>query len=247
MVDGPVRTGDDRRMRSLVRRSALGAVLAGTAVLTACGGSSGGAAAPVSAAAATTGAAVSTDELGDALLPASAFGEGATVVGLTLEQLGNLPALAGLPEAASVEPALCGAALGMLTGRPDDLPTLVAEGAFTDQARTLEVLADGPSLAGLTLPVDELLTTCSTVTVTAADGSTTTVALQELDVTSLGKGAAGLQVTVTSPEGSVAALVGVVAQGSRALLLVQAGAVGAAPDTRAFTDLLTAAADAASD
>jgi hypothetical protein len=247
MVDGPVRTGDDQRMRSSLRRSAFGAVLAGTAVLTACGGSSGGAAAPVSAAAATTGAAVSTDELGDALLPASAFGEDATVVGLTLEQLGDLPALAGLPEGASVDPPLCGAALGMLTGRPGDLPTLVAEGAFTDQARTLEVLADGPSLAGLTLPVDELLTTCSTVTVTA-DGSTTTVALQELEVPPpLGEGAAGLRVTVTAPEGTVAALVGVVSQGSRALLLVQAGAAGAAPDAAAFIDLLTAAADAASD
>jgi antitoxin (DNA-binding transcriptional repressor) of toxin-antitoxin stability system len=135
----------------------------------------------------------------------------------------------------------------MLTGRPDDLPTLVAEGAFTDQVRTLEVLADGPSLAGLALPVDELLATCSTVTVTAPDGSRTTAALQELEVPPLGKAAAGLEVTVTAPEGTVAALVGVVAQGSRALLLVQAGAAGTAPDTGAFTDLLTAAADAASD
>ena len=214
-----------------MRRSALGAVLAGTAVLTACGGSSGGTAAPVSAAAATTGAAVSTDELGDALLPASAFGEDATVVGLTLEQLGDLPALAGLPEGASVDPPLCGAALGMLTGRPDDLPTLVAEGAFTDQVRTLEVLADGPALAGPALPVDQLLATCPTVTVTAPDGSRTTAALQELDLPPLGEAAAGLQVTVTAPEGSVAALVGVVAQGSRATAAGAGRAAGAAPDT----------------
>ena len=230
-----------------MRRSAFGAVLAGTVVLTACGGSDGGAAAPVSEAAATGSAAASTDELADALLPASAFGDDATVVGLTLQQLGDLPALAGLPEGATVDPPVCGAALGMLTGRPGDLPTLVAQGAVTDRVRTLEVLADGPSLDGLELPVDQLLATCPTVTVTASDGARTTVAVQELDVPALGDDAAGLQVTVTAPEGGVAALVGVVAQGSRALLLVQAGAAGAAPDTAAFTDLLTAAADAAAD
>jgi hypothetical protein len=234
-------------MRTSVRRGALGVVLAGTAVLTACGGPAGGAGAPVSEAAATGSAAASTDELSDALLPASAFGQHATVVGLSLEQLGDLPALAGLPEGATVDPPLCGAALGMLTGRPDQPPTLVARGAFTDQVRTLEVLADGPELDGLQLPVDQLLATCPTVTLTRADGTATTVALQELTAPSLGDTAAGVQVTLTGPEGTIAALVGVVAQDSRALLLVQTGAAGAAPDQAGFTDLLTRAADAASD
>jgi len=237
-------------MRSLVRRSALGAVLAGAAVLTACGTSAGGAAAPVSDAAATGSAPVSTDQLGDALLPAAAFGDDATVVGLSLEQLGALPDLAGLPDGATVQPALCGTALTLastLTGSGDDLPTLVAQGAFTTAVRTLEVLADGPALDGLDLPVDQLLATCSTVTVTAADGTATTVALTALDVPDLGDTATGLQVTVTHPAGSVSALVGVVGAGSRALLLAQSGAAGAAPDQAGFTALLTQAADAAQD
>ena len=249
MVDGDAGTGDDQGMRTPVRRSALAAVLvAGAALLSACGDQPGSAAAPVSAAAATESATVGTDELAEALLPATAFGDDATVLGLSLEQLGQLPDLAGLPAGASIEPALCGTALTMITkvaGSGDDLPTLVAEGAFTDDARTLEVLADGPALDGLELPVDQLLDTCPTVTVTAPDGTATTVALAALDVPALGDAAAGLQVTVTGPEATRSALVGVVCQGSRAVLVVQSGAAGAAPDAAAFGTLLTRAADAA--
>lgn len=237
-------------MRMTVRRSAFGALVAGTALLSACGDQPGDAAAPVSEAAATGSAPVTTDQLSDALLPAAAFGDDATVVGLSLEQLGALPDLAGLPDGATVQPALCGTALTLastLTGSGDDLPTLVAQGAFTKDVRTLEVLADGPALDGLDLPVDQLLATCSTVTVTAADGTATTVSLSTLDVPDLGDTATGLQVTVTHPGGTVSALVGVVGEGSRALLLAQTGAAGAAPDQAGFTGLLTRAADAAQD
>jgi hypothetical protein len=41
-------------------------------------------------------------------------------------------------------------------------------GAWTGELRTLEVLADGPALAGLRLPVDQLLGTCAHVTATDA-------------------------------------------------------------------------------
>jgi antitoxin (DNA-binding transcriptional repressor) of toxin-antitoxin stability system len=247
VVDGAIGRVDDRDMRTSVRRSAFGAVLAGAAVLSACGGQpAASTAAPVSEAAATESPAVTPDDLRQALLPASAFGDDATVVGLSLEQLGQLPALAGLPQGTSIDQPLCGAALSTLLGSADDLPTLVATGAFSEQVRTLEVLADGPALEGLDLPVDQLLTACPTVTATGADGTVTTVSLAELPVPDdLGEARAGLQVTVTRPEGSVAALVGVVSQGSRALLLAQSGAAGVLPDTDGFTDLLVAAADAA--
>jgi len=220
-------------------------------VLSACG-SQPTTAAPVSEAAATDTAALTTDELDDALLPADALGADATVVGLSLEQLGELPDLVGLPEDTTVEPALCGAALAMLTGgntghRAGAMPTVVAQGAFDQDVRTLQVLADGPELDGLQLPVDQLLAGCSTVTVTGAEGTATTVALTALDVPELGDAAAGLQVTVTRGDTALPALVGVVADGSRAVLLAQAWAAGAAPDQAAFTELLTQAADAASD
>ena len=227
-----------------------GSVLAaGAVLLTACGGQPTSAA-PVSEAAATGAPSPTTDELGDALLPAAAFGADATVVGLSLEQLGALPDLAGLPEGTTVEPPLCGAALAVLPSagsheRTGDLPTVVAQGAFTGTVRTLQVLADGPELAGLQLPVDQLLAGCSTVTVTGADGAATTVELAGLDVPELGETSVGLQVTVTSGGTTMPALVGVVADGSRALLLAQLGDAGAAPDVTAFTGLLTDAAEAA--
>jgi len=229
------------------------AVLAAGAALTGCG-ASGEAASPgaVSEAAATSSAAVSAADLRDGLLPATAFGEDATVVGLSLEQLGDLPALAGLPQGAAVQPALCGTALTMLSkaapgagAGAGSSPTLVAEGAFANDVRTLEVLADGPALDGLELPVDQLLSGCSTVTVTGTDGAVTTVDLAALEVPDLGDAATGLQVTVTGPQGTAAALVGVVSQGSRAVLVVQTGAAGAAPDAGDFSALLGRAADAA--
>ena len=112
---------------------------AGTVVLSAGGNQPTTAAAPVSEAAATDDASLTTDELDDALLPASAFGADATVVGLSLEKLGELPDLTGLPEGTTVEPALCGAALAILPGaagdRADELPTLVAQGAFAADVR----------------------------------------------------------------------------------------------------------------
>jgi hypothetical protein len=106
-------------------------LVVGTAVLTACGSQpAGGAAAPapVSEAAATSSAATTPDELRNALLPASAFGADATVVGLTVDQLGQLPGLGGLPAGTTVEPAVCGAALVMLPRSTDDLPALAARG-----------------------------------------------------------------------------------------------------------------------
>jgi hypothetical protein len=67
-----------------------------------------------------------------------------------------------------IGPVVCGTALAMLPRSTDDLPALAARGAWTGELRTLEVLADGPALAGLRLPVDQLLGTCAQVTATDA-------------------------------------------------------------------------------
>ncbi|SDD24816.1 hypothetical protein SAMN05660690_3776 [Geodermatophilus telluris] len=229
------------------------------AVLTAgCAGVSD-AAAPVSPAAATTPAVApaSPDALRDRLLPAAAFGADATVVGLTLEQAGT--GLAGLAGdwwdgdtgAPTVEPALCGSALGAVAGAagsPDaESPVLVAQAALGPQARTVEVLAESPALAGVQLPVDRLLAACATVTVTAPGGETATVGLSPLDAPELGDAGAALRVTVDrAGQATATALVGIVVDGGRGLLLAQTAAPGAAePDPGAFTALLGDAAEAA--
>jgi hypothetical protein len=108
----------------------------------------------------------------------------------------------------------------------DELPTLVARAALNSDLRTLQVLAEGPAGAGLQLPVDQLLGSCSQLTVTAAEGTATTVELAGLDTSALGDAAAGLRVTVTHPEASIPVLVGVVSVDARAVLLVQPGAAG---------------------
>ncbi|MGR7027345.1 hypothetical protein [Geodermatophilus sp. URMC 62] len=253
-----------RVRRGRVRTAWVAALGAGALLTAGCAGAED-AASPVSPAAATgsvtgsaTGSATasgsaSTDDLRDALLPASAFGADATVVGVTLEQLGTagLPGWSGsLPEGVTVDPPLCGAALGALPGLPGDggreEPVLVAQAALGSQVRTLEVLAESPELEGRQLPLDQLLGACSSVTVSGPDGSTT-VDLAALEVPQLGDESAALQVRVGRPDGgTTTALVGVVLDGPRGVLLAQTGAPDApAPDAGAFTALLGDAAQAA--
>jgi hypothetical protein len=206
----------------------------------------------------TEGMATSAD-LRDRLLPAAAFGEEATVLSLGLEQLGSglagmVPG--GLPEDATVEPPLCGTALAGLPGAGPDgtgggdgdgsTPAIAAQVAVGGQAGALQVLAESPRIEGAQLPVGQLLAACSTVTVTGADGSVSTIELADLPVPDLGDASAGLQVTVTSGDQAVSGLVGVVVDGPRGLLLAQGGGPGApAPDPGAFTALLTDASEAA--
>ncbi len=250
-------------------RTAGAAALAAGAVLTAGCADAGDAASPVSPAAATeaapsgteaSGTEASTDELRDALLPASVFGADATVVGVTLEQLGSggLPGWPGggsegLPDDVTVDPPLCGAALGALEGRAGDgeagggTPVLAAQAALGEQVRTVEVLAESSALEGLQLPVDQLLAACSSVTVSGPEGWGATVDLTALEAPELGDRSAALQVTVSrSGEEPTTALVGIVLDGSRGLLLAQTAAPDApAPDPAAFTALLADAAEAA--
>jgi hypothetical protein len=251
-------------MRTSVRGSVSGAVLgAGAAVLlTACGGQPAvDAAGPagVSEAAATESASPATEapagDLAAGLLPGSAFGPDADVVQLPDDApswwsghddwWGHGDA-ADLPEGTGVEPAACADLLAALPELPADDPEVAGQVATTDQLRTFEVLADGPALEGLQLPVDQLLQNCSQVTVTGPWGMTATVSVTELDAAARGESTTALAVAVTSPAGDRSGLVGVVTQGSRALMLAQTAPDGAAPDQAAFTALLDQAADAAS-
>jgi hypothetical protein len=254
-------------MRTSVRGSVSGGVLvAGAAVLlTACGSQPAvDAAGPVgvSEAAATETASPATEtteapagDLAAGLLPSSAFGPDAEVVQLPDDVPGwwsghddwwGHGEAADLPEGTGVEPAACADVLAALPELPYDDPEVAGQVATTDQLRTFEVLADGPALEGLQLPVDQLLQNCSQVTVTGPWGMTATFSVTELDAAARGESTTALAVAVTSPAGDRSGLVGVVTQGSRALMLAQTAPDGAAPDQAAFTALLDQAADAAS-
>jgi hypothetical protein len=256
-------------MRTSVRGSVSGGVLvAGAAVLlTGCGSQPAvDAAGPVgvSEAAATETASPATEtteapagDLAAGLLPSSAFGPDAEVVQLPDDAPGWWSGHDGwdpdgwwghgdLPDGVAVEPAACADVLAALPELPDDEPEVAGQVATTDQLRTFEVLADGPALEGLQLPVDQLLQNCSQVTVTGPWGMTATFSVTELDAAARGESTTALAVAVTSPAGDRSGLVGVVTQGSRALMLAQTAPDGAAPDQAAFTALLDQAADAAS-
>ena len=207
------------------------------------------------------------DALRDRLLPAAAFGDDATVVALTREQLGAAgsgwggwgggwpgPWYGGDGDRPSdrggdvtVEPAACRDAVDGLPAFDGDAGALAAQAARTPQTQTVQVLAESPDVAALRLPVDELVAACSTVTARSAWGWTTTVEVRPLEVPQLGQQSGGVQVTVDAAgEDSVRVLVGFVVDGSRGLLLAQSAAPDeAAPDPAAFAALLTEAAQAA--
>lgn len=147
---------------------------------------------------------------------------------------------------ASVEPAACADALAALpTLEDEEMPAVAAQVAATDQQRTFQVVAEGPAVEGLELPVDELVQACADATVDAPWGMQVEIGLSALDVPERGDSAAGLAVTMTHSVGTVSMLVGVVTDGPRAVMLSQTGTADAALDQAAFTTLLTQAADAA--
>ncbi|MGY1608055.1 hypothetical protein [Geodermatophilus sp. SYSU D00700] len=210
-------------------------------------------------------------DLRDRLLPASAFGEDATVVSLGVEQLGaegsgwgGWPGRwgywgpgdhghdhdhDGVDDEVAVEPAACQAVLEALPDWDEEADglTLAAQAARTPQTQTVQVLADSPQLEGLQLPVDQLLAECSSVSATGPWGWSTTAEVTRLDVPQLGEQSASVQVTVDrAGEETVSVLVGIVVDGSRGLVLAQSAAPdAAAPDPAAFTALLAEAAQAA--
>ncbi|GAA4734126.1 hypothetical protein GCM10023328_12330 [Modestobacter marinus] len=146
----------------------------------------------------------------------------------------------------AVEPAACADALAALPALEDEeMPAVAAQVAATDQLRTFQVVAEGPAVEGVQLPVDELVAACADASVDAPWGMGMSFDVSALDVPERGDSAAGLAVTMTHPAGTVPMLVGVVTDGPRAVMLSQTGDDGAALDQAAFADLLTQAADAA--
>jgi hypothetical protein len=244
------------------------AAVAAAGLLAGCTGSGGAATAAgaprqvASPAAATTpagtgtaGTADTSAELARGLLPADAFGPGATVVPVSLAELqqrlaavpgGIGAALAGV----TVTPTPCAAALEGVGAGLAGVDGLAGEGARTGSGGTAEALVTGGPVTTAVGTVTDLVTACPHVEVSSPHGSATVdlapVDLAALRVPALGDGAAAVRATaVLTPAAAtgrapvtVSGLLAVVRDHDRLLLLGTAAPGATAPDDASFASLL---------
>jgi len=226
-----------------LRRFAAAVALAG--LLAGCsGGTSGGATASGSRSAASSSGSVTGTPLSAGLLPAGAFGLHATVLNLTLDQLRRATASAGTAASGGqVDPPSC--AVAVQGGSPDftGVADLAAQSATGPDGSTIEALLTGAPVQGAVDRVLGAVAACPRATVTTPDGTTSTITFRSVPVPPMGDDAAAMEVTTSAsgPGGAAPpspALVGVVRDRDRLLLLLSAGAGEAAPDEARFTALL---------
>jgi hypothetical protein len=216
-------------------------MVAAAGVLAGCsGGTSGGAAG--SGSAESSAGPVTGTPLSAGLLPADAFGAGATVVGLTLDQLRRATVSAGTTSSGGqVDPPSC--AVAVQGGSPDftGVADLAAQSAVGPEGSIVEALLTGAPVQGAVDRVLGAVAACPRATVTSPGGTISTVTFRSVPVPSMGDDAAAMEVATSGPGAGAQpapALVGVVRDRDRLLLLLAAGADGAAPDEARFTTLL---------
>lgn len=240
-----MRTGTRRRPALLLTCAALSG-----AVLTGCGTASfSSAAEPASSAdivPVASDSPVAPADLSAGLLPAEAFGPGATVTPLTPESAGELPTgdLRSALEGVTVTPESCTTVLTQLAGAvdPGGIDGGAAQLATLGSTRTVQGIASGPAVAGALDTVAQAAAACPTATVSAPQLGTATVTVTPLAPLDLGDGAAAYSIgVIASGTGgmtfSVQALAGLVQDGDRVVGLLSADLFAPA-DEPAFLALL---------
>jgi hypothetical protein len=208
-------------MRSVLRRTLSAAAIPPVLVLSACGGDddSNGAASSTTAessAAETSEPEEPQPDLASGLLPASAFGPGASVVAVTAEQLQQGAGLAAAgAENMQVTPKDCSAAVAGTQPEFDDFDDVAAEAATVGSAVTVEVLVRGGPIDDAVAQLAEAPERCPTAQISSPEIGQATLTFEALPVDDLGDGAALLRYTtaLTLPDGTqatVPALIGVV-------------------------------------
>lgn len=232
-------------------RSAAAAGLVCAVLLTAC--EDGGEAAD-SSAATTTATSPSTsasapaepsDEgsrLAAGLLPAEAFGDQATVIPLSREQLRQGAGLAADPGTLDISPESCAAAVSGTQPQIDDYDDVAAQSATVGATTTVEVLLSGAATSGSVAQLADATSSCPEAQISSPELGEATLTFENLDVPDLGDGAAAVRYTTTLTQGgqevSVPALVGLVEDGDRVVTLLSIAADGSEPDATAFASLL---------
>ncbi|MGY1700179.1 hypothetical protein [Geodermatophilus sp. SYSU D00766] len=229
------------------RRLRTAAGLAAALLLAGCGGGDvEGTASPASSSSSSSSPASGTD-LAPGLLPADAFGAGAQVTPLTEAQLAQGAAAAGsAAEGVEVTPPECGPAVQGTQPSFDEYDDVAAQVAVLGTVTTVQALASGGPAEDALAGFGQQLDACRSVQVTSPQAGTVTIAFDELAVPELGDGSAGVtfSTTATGPDGqqvTVPALVGMVQDGERVLVLLTTDTSGGRLDPTAFTDLLARA------
>ncbi|NEM08118.1 hypothetical protein [Geodermatophilus normandii] len=193
----------------------------------------------------------SVEELTAALLPAEAFGPGAQVTTVNVQQLATNPGAVS-PES-TIDPDTCTEGVGgtQPAFTPDD-GTIVAQTAVTETGATVEVLVDAEDIEGLTPDLADLVAQCPSVTVNAPDGSTATIDFTALEVPEVGdfSEAVTANLALTAPDGTnltLTSLLAVAVDGDRFLFLQQAAPTSTPPDPAAFASLFEDAFEAQHD
>lgn len=207
-----------------------------------------GATSSSSASASATEERASAEDLTAALLPAEAFGPGAQVTTVNVQQLATNPGAIS-PES-TIDPDTCTEGVGgtQPAFTPED-GTIVAQAAVTETGATVEVLVDAEDIEALTPQLADLVGQCPQVTVDAADGSTATIDFAALDVPDVGDSSEAVTATLalTGPDGTnltLTSLLAVAVDGDRLLFLQQSGPTSTPPDPAAFAALFEDAFEA---
>ncbi|SDC74072.1 hypothetical protein SAMN05660690_2364 [Geodermatophilus telluris] len=237
--------------RRLVLATAAGLLTA--PLLAACGGevspsasssSASSSSASSSESSAASSSAAGGSDLAPGLLPADAFGPGAQVTPVTEAQLQQGAALAGGSAAGlQVDPPECAALVQQSQPSFDEYEDVAAQVAVLGTTTTVQALVSGGPAGEALAGLGERPAGCDSVQVTPPEVGTVQIDYGPLDLPDLGDGTGGTAFTTTAvgPDGQqlvVPALVGVVQDGERAVVLVSTDTQGGTLDPTAFSALL---------
>ncbi len=233
------------------RAGGLTAALACAALLGACSG--GDEASSESAAGSSTSGPASSSPaaedsgsedggLAEGLLPAEAFGAGATVIPLSREQLAQGAGLAPDPESVTITPESCAAAVEGTQPQIEDYDEVAAQSATVGSTTTAQVLMQGEATEGAVDTLGRAVANCPRAQVSSPELGEVGLTFEGLDAPDLGDAATAVRYTTTVTQGgqevSIPALVGVVQDGDRVISLLTIATDGSQPDAIAFASLL---------
>ena len=183
-----------------------------------------------------------SSRLAAGLLPAEAFGEEATVIPLSRQQLRQSAGLAADPTDLDVSPQICAEVLSGTQPPVDDYEDVAAQGVTVGATTTVEVLLEGKVTTRAVETLAQAVESCPEAMVSSPELGEATLTFENLDAPDVGDAVAVVRYTTTLTQGgqevSVPALARLVQDGDRLVTLLTIATDGSSPDAAAFASLL---------